>query len=220
MRKISLDLYGVSADDVGSGQGDAFNVFQPLVARIFNLLSNPLRLLRGRIGTGHSILTDIGAYAVCSSPHLKDYGPDYGVTSGVGMIRSIRQELMSEGCEVEIITTGAQVIGWNISATVLSVLTSDSVQISASAYSANDSTYYQAGQAVQYLPLNDHDSASSVLTIQSVVGDVVTFTSAHSISVIGGTLESAVYAGADGYAYLASNATPPLINSDQAQEYS
>jgi hypothetical protein len=64
MRKISLDLYGVSADDVGSGQGDAFNVFQPLVARIFNLLSNPLRLWRGRIGTGHSILTDIGAYAV------------------------------------------------------------------------------------------------------------------------------------------------------------
>ena len=220
MRKISLDLYGVSADDVGSGQGDAFNVFQPLVARVFNLLSNPLRLWRGRIGTGHSILTDIGAYAVCSSPHLKDYGPDYGVTSGVGMIRSIRQELMSEGCEVEIITTGAQVIGWNLSATVLSVLTSDSVQVSASAYSADDSTYYQSGQAVQYLPLNDHDSAGSVLTIQSVVGDVVTFTGAHSISVIGGTLESAVYAGADGYAYLASNATPPLINSDQAQEYS
>jgi hypothetical protein len=112
------------------------------------------------------------------------------------MIRSIRQELMSEGCELEIITTGAQVIGWNLSATVLSVPSSNSVQISASAYSADDSTYYKAGQAVQYLPLNDHDSAGSVLTIQSVVGDVITFIGAHSISVIGGTLESAVYAGA------------------------
>ena len=127
---------------------------------------------------------------------------------------------MSEGCELEIITTGAQVIGWNLSATVLSVLSSNSVQISASAYSTDDSTYYKAGQFVQYLPLNDHDSAGSVLTIQSVVGDVITFIGAHSISVIGGTLESAVYSSVNGYAYLSSNATPPLILSDQAQEYS
>ena len=52
--KIQLDLYGVSSDQIGGTAGDSFSFFLPIVQRIFNLLSNPIRLWRGSIGSGQS----------------------------------------------------------------------------------------------------------------------------------------------------------------------
>ncbi|MBV53075.1 MAG: hypothetical protein CL816_03300, partial [Coxiellaceae bacterium] len=93
--KITLTLPGLSSDEFGRGAGDRYAEFLPISSRIFNLLSNPLRVWRGSIATGQSIYLDVGSYVSVSSPHLKGYGDAYGVTDGVGMVRSIRQELMS-----------------------------------------------------------------------------------------------------------------------------
>jgi len=104
--KISLDLYGVTLDQVGRGAGDSYDYFFPTYSRLFNLLSNPLRVWRGSVSTGRSIYLDLGSYLTVSSPLLKGYGVDYGVSSSVAMIRSIRQNLMNEGAEVELLSTG------------------------------------------------------------------------------------------------------------------
>jgi hypothetical protein len=231
--KITLDLFGVSSTQIGSTGGDSFSFFLPVVSRIFNLLSNPLRLWRGSIGTGQSALIDIGRYALVSSDRLKAYGPEYGVTDGVGLIRSIRQELMSEGCELEILSTGTRTTGWNDSALVLAVPSTTTVTIDQDVFSktdilgntVKDSEFFKADDVVDYVLEGDHDSSITGLTIQSVVDNgttaTITFTGTHGIVAAGGTLEPTVYTSAvadqkiDAYI---SNASGILGASDDGKE--
>lgn len=222
--QITISLAGVSSAQFGRGAGDIFAEFLPTSSRIFRLLSNPLRVWRGSIGTGKSSLFDLGTYIECSSPHLRDYSDNYGVTEGVGMIRSIRQELMSEGCDLEIINTGLQVVAWNASAEVEVVDSSTVVTIFLDIYSSNntDNIYFKAGDLVDYLPLGDQDNALIGLEIQSIVNNTITFTSAHGITAAYGTLEPTTFANASTHhqndAYLANNSD--IINTTiAAQEY-
>jgi len=222
-RKISLDLYGVSSDQFGSGTGDPYNHFLPMVARLFQILSNPLRVWRGSIGSGPSIYLDLGSYAIVNSPLLKGYGVDYGVTDGVGMIRSIRQELMGEGCQLEIISTGLEPVAWNASANVINVPNVQQVEVSASHFGADDISAFAVLDVVDFLPVYDEDSAITGLKISAIAGQLITFSAPHGIASLG-TIESTTYANATGDlkldGYLASTASPPLINSTKAQVYS
>ena len=77
------------------------------------------------------MLLDVGSYVSVSSPLLKGYGDEWGVSGEVGMVRSIRQDLMREGAEIELISFGISSVRWNASATVSSVVDSTSVLISA-----------------------------------------------------------------------------------------
>ena len=71
---IELDLYGFTSARLGFGAGDRYSAFLPTFSRIFNVLSNPLRLWRGSIGTGKSIYLDVGSYITVTSSHLRGYG--------------------------------------------------------------------------------------------------------------------------------------------------
>ena len=232
--KITLDLFGVSSNQIGGSAGDSYSFFLPIVSRIFALLSNPLRLWRGSIGTGQSALIDIGRYALVNSDHLKGYGPEYGVENGVGFIKSIRQELMLEGCEIEILTTGSKSAGWNDSAKVLSIPASNSVTIDQDVFSktnligesVKDSSFFKVGDLVDYVLDGDHDNSILKLNIASIVDNgstaTITFTSAHSITTTGGTLEPTFYTFAsidqklDAYI---STAAGVLGSSDDGKEY-
>ena len=223
--KITLTLPGLSSDDFGRGAGDRFAEFLPTSSRIFNLLSNPLRVWRGEIGTGQSIYLDVGSYVKVSSPHLKGYSDAYGVVDGVGMVRAIRQELMSEGCQVEIIVTGLSPVAWNATAKVTSI-TLDSVTVSEDDFSSStvdDVSFFRVGDVVDYVPLGDHDNAITGLTIQSISTNTITFTAAHGISSLNGTLEPTIYANASALhqadAYLA-NVSDAINTTVDAQEYS
>jgi len=153
-------------------------------------------------------LIDIGRYALVSSDRLKAYGQDYGVTDGVGLIRSIRQELMNEGCELEILTTGTRTAGWNDSAKVLTVPTTTTVTIDQDVFSntnllgesVKDSSFFKVDDVVDYVLEGDHDNSITGLTIQSIVDNgsdaTITFTAAHGISSAGGTLEPTIYTNA------------------------
>jgi hypothetical protein len=223
--QITLELAGISSDQFGRGAGNVYAEFLPTSARIFNLLSNPLRMWRGSIGTGQSSLLDLGAYVKCSSPHLRDYSDNYGVTDGIAMVRSIRQELMSEGCELELITTGLTAVAWNSSATVATMPTSTTVTVNANDFSSSsiaDVSFFAVGDVVDYVPKGAQDTAINGLTISDITSNTITFTSAHTISVAGGTLEPTTYANASDThksdAYLASSSD--LLNStDDAKEY-
>jgi hypothetical protein len=221
---IDLDLYGYSSAQIGFGSGDYYTAFLPVFSRIFRILSDPLRVWRGSIGTGKSIFLDVGSYLTVSSPHLKGYGATYGVTNGVGQLRSIRQELMGEGAEIELIHSGLKSTGWNAAADVTSTLTSTSVLISTNNYTSTDifgdtvrdGQFFQAGDVVDYLPRGDEDNAITGLVILSVTGtffNTVTFTTAHGITATGGTIEPTAYGSASTnhkqYAYI-----------DQNEEYS
>ena len=223
--KITLTLPGLSSDEFGRGAGDRYAEFLPISSRIFNLLSNPLRVWRGSIGTGQSIYLDVGSYVSVSSPHLKGYSDTYGVTDGVGMVRSIRQELMSEGCELEILVTGLSPVAWNVTAKVISI-TLDSVTVSEDAFSdsvVDDVSFFSVDDVVDYVPLGDHDNAITGLVISSITGNTITFTANHGIASLNGTLESTTYASASTQhqadAYLANSSD--IINTTiDAQEYS
>ena len=224
--KITLSLPGVSSRDFGRNAGDNFNFFLPSSSRIFNILSNPLRVWKGSIGTGPSAFLDVGSYVTVSSPHLRGYSDSYGVTNGVGMVRSINQELMSEGCEIELLTTGLNPVAWNATAKVSLISTSTSVQIESNAFSRtneNDASFFQVGDVVDYVPQGDHDNAIIGLVIQSISSNTITFTSPHSISANKGTLEPTTFANAStthqADAYLANASS--IINTDtEAQEFS
>jgi len=218
--KISLELYGVDAEEIGAGAGDAYNYFLPIAARVFNVLSNPMRLWAGDIGTGQSIYLDVGSYVKCSSPHLKGMGDEYGVTEEIGMIKSINQELMAEGCSLEIIKTGITSVNWNSTLKVTFVTSTTVLTVSTNEFSDNDIGFFSAGDVVDFLPYGNEDGAIIGLTIQSIVGSLVTFTAAHGVSTLG-TLEPTVYTSASEShkkdAYLADNGI--LGTSDEAQEY-
>ena len=219
--KVTIDLYGLNSIDVGSGAGDAFNYFLPIASRVFNVLSDPMRLWTGSIGTGKSIFLEVGSYVKCSSPHLKDLGDSYGVTDKIGMVKSINQELMSEGCELEIIRTGISVVNWNSTLKVTTVTSVTQLTVSTNTFSSDDTSFFAVNDVVDFLPFGNEDGAITGLTIQSIVGAVVTFTAAHGVSTLG-TLEPTTYnnASADHKqdAYLAS-AAGVLGSSDKAQEY-
>jgi hypothetical protein len=224
--QITLTLPGVSSDQFGRGAGDVYAEFLPTSQRIFNLLSNPLRVWRGSIGTGKSALLDLGSYVTASSPHLRGYGDSYGVTNGIGFIRSIRQELMGEGCDLELLTTGLSPVAWNATATVATIPTGTTVTVNQNDFSrssVDDSSFFTAGDHVDYLPLGDHDNGITGLVIQSISGNTITFTAAHGISAAGGTLEPTTYGSASDEhkqdAYLA-NASNVIDSTEEAQEYS
>lgn len=223
--KITLTLPGLSSDSFGRGAGDRFAEFLPTSSRVFNLLSNPLRVWRGDISTGQSIYLDVGSYVKVSSPHLKGYSDSYGVVDGVGMVRSINQELMSEGCSLEIIVTGLNPVAWNATAKVTSI-TPTTATVSEDDFSdstVDDVSFFKAGDVVDYVPRGDHDNAITGLTIQSISGNTITFTAAHGIASLNGTLESTTYANASAThqadAYLA-NASDKINTTVDAQEYS
>lgn len=221
--KVTLDLPGVSSDQFGRGVGDAYDSFIPVASRIFNLLANPLRLWRGSISTGSSIYLDLGSYLDVTSSHLKGYSDSYGVTNAIGMIRSINQNLLDEGTELELITTGLSPVAWNASATVATIPTSTSITINADDFSEADINFFSVGDVVDYMPSGDQDNSITGLEIDSISGSTITFTAAHGISSAGGTIEPTTYANAssdhqnDGYLANVNN----VINSNvNAQKYS
>ena len=168
---------------------------------------------------------DVGSYVAVSSPHFRGYSDEYGVNDGIGMVTAIRQELMNEGCELEIVTTGLTPVAWNATARVTSI-TLTSVTVSTDAFSrsnVDDVSFYQVGDKVDYLPRGNHDGATTGLEIQLITGNVITFTAPHGITTLNGTLEPSTYADASvdhrRDAYLANN--NDIINTTvDAQEYS
>jgi hypothetical protein len=142
------------------------------------------------------------------------------------MIRSINQELMGEGCDLEILSTGLSPVAWNATATVTTITSVTKVEVKANDYSRTDTAdinSFKVGDVIDYLPNGNHDAAITGLEIQAITGNIITFTTSHGITATGGTLEPTTYANAsaghqaDAYLANASN----LINSTvQAQEYS
>ena len=223
MKKIDIEVRGLTLEDVGDGAGDSFGFFLPTSARLFNLLSNPAREWVGSIGTGPSMLLDVGSYVRVTSKHLKGYDDGYGVTDQIGFVRGMTQELMGEGCQLEMIALGLEPVTWNASALVNTIDSVTSVTVEATQFSDDDASYFKAGDVVDYLPLANEDGALTGLIIASVVGQTITFTSVHSITTTGGTLEPTSYSSASAThkadAYLASNDALPVLSSERAQDY-
>ena len=217
---ISIDLYGLSGMDIGSGAGDAYNYLLPIASRIFNTMSSPSIEWKLSIGTGQSIYLDVGSYVKVTSPHLKGYDDSYGVTDKIGMIQSINQNLMSEGAELSIIHTGISVVNWNSTLRITFVSSSISLTFDAAYYSDDDKAFFQAGDIVDFLPFGDEDNSINGLEIQSISGVVVTFTTAHGITTLG-TIEPTIYTSASDDHKIDAYLSDGLILgiSDEAKEY-
>ena len=130
---------------------------------------------------------------------------------------------MGEGCQLEIISTGLEAVAWNASANVVNIPNVQQVEVSASYFGADDISAFSKNDVVDFLPVYDEDSAITGLVISAITGQTITFTAPHGITTLG-TIESTTYASATGDlkldGYLASTASPPLINSTKAQVYS
>jgi len=202
-KSINLKLYGVRGEDFGRSYADILSFFKTVYSRLFRLLSNPLRLWRGAIGTGQSIYTDLGSYWGVTSDHYKGYGDEYGITNSVAMIRAIDQDLMGEGCTLELLHLNEQVVGYNASARVSAVISPTVLEMYANTYAlydrdggaVHDVAFFSAGDVVDYLPLADEDNITT-LTISSINNDQVTFSSAHGVSVINGDIQPTTFLNA------------------------
>tara|TARA_Y100000592_G_scaffold9199_2_gene12877 strand:+ start:20841 stop:23885 length:3045 start_codon:yes stop_codon:yes gene_type:complete len=216
---ISIDLYGLNSEDIGGTPGDAYDYLLPIAARIFNTMSNPNIEWSLSIGTGKSIFLDVGSYIKVSSPHLKGYQDSYGVSDSIGMIKSINQNLMNEGSELKIVHTGISFVNWNSALKVTFVTSNISLTVSNNTYSDNDTSFFKAGDIVDFLPFGDEDNSINSLEILSIINNIVTFTAVHNIITLG-TIEPSSYTLATSNhkadAYLSNLG---LIGADQAQEY-
>jgi hypothetical protein len=229
-RKIDLDLRGVSSNEIGNTYQEILNFFKPVFGRIFRLLSNPLRLWRFSVGTGASIDCDLGSYYKITSDHLKGYGDEYGISNGIGMVRSISQGLMSEGADLEFIHLDSKVVGWHDSALVSSIIDADTVEVNANTYSLYnqlgqstvDASWFSVGDKVLYFEIANQATTTS-LTISEVSGNQLTFTANHGISGGGGIITPDVASLATSsqleQAYLADSSTGLLNNTLTPQEY-
>jgi hypothetical protein len=217
---INIDLYGLQIQDVGAGAGDIYNYLLPLASRVFNTLSYPMINWHIATSTGKSIYLDVGTYVKVSSPHLKSYSDSYGVTDGIGMIKSITQELMSEGCTLEVVHTGIKVVNWNSALKVTFVTSTNVLTVASAEFSDNDLSFFKVGDLVDFLPFADQDNSITGLEISSISGNDITFTAAHGVSTLG-TLEPTTYNNASddhkADAYLSNGRI--LGTSDTAQEY-
>ena len=217
---IDIELYGLQVQDVGAGAGDIYNYLLPLASRVFNTLSYPMINWHIATSTGKSIYLDVGTYVKVSSPHLKSYSDSYGVTDEIGMIKSITQELMSEGCTLEVVHTGIKVVNWNSALKVTFVTSTNVLTVASAEFSDNDLSFFKAGDLVDFLPFADQDNSITGLEISSISGNNITFTAAHGVSTLG-TLEPTTYNNASddhkADAYLSNGRI--LGTSDTAQEY-
>ena len=216
---ITIDLYGLNSVDVGSGAGDAYNYLLPIASRIFNTMSNPCITWKMSIGTGKSMFLDIGSYVKVTSPHLKSYSDSFGITDEIGMITSINQNLMSEGCELEILHTGISVSNWNSTLRVTFITSTTAITVASNCYSDDDLSFFQEGDRVDFLPFGDEDNAITNLKIISIVGTLITFASVHNITTLG-TIEPTQFSlASDDHKIDAYLSDGNVLGTEDAKEY-
>lgn len=183
------------------------------------------------MGTGPSIDTDLGSYYQITSDHLKGYGDTYGVSSAMGMVRSINQQLMGEGAEIEVIHIDAKAVGWNDSAVVSTVVSTTEIDVTANVYSLYDqqgestvdASWFSVGDSVLYYPKADQGNTTA-LTISQIDGNRLTFSSSHGISTTGGIISANIASSATSSqlsesCYMANSSTGLLNGSLPPQEY-
>ena len=107
---------------------------------------------------------------------------------------------------------------------VASVTNATTIEVNANQFSASgaDVDFFKVGDVVQHIPRGNQDAAGAQLTIQSITSNTIKFTTAHSISSGGGTIEPATYSAASSVhqedAYLSNNSDTINVSVD-AQEY-
>jgi hypothetical protein len=228
---LELSLYGATAEELGQNTADIYSAVRPLYTRIFRLGSDPVRLWRGVVGFGLGHLLEVGAYVTVSSPELRGYEDSYGVSSGIGMVRSVRQALTGEGVDVEILHYNFGSAGWNVSAELASIVDADTIEVENFTYARGtspigqlryDVQLFSVGDVVDYIPPGDEDNPTT-LTIDSISGNQITFTAAHGIASAVGHIEPTTYNTAASQhkarAYLADSAGTLGTAGDDGQEY-
>lgn len=184
--KEEYELRGLTDNIIGGiNATEVYNYLLPAVARLFGLYGEPHRIWNFSLGSGKALELDCcSTIKVTSSRHLKDYSDDFGVSNKVGRVKKLRISLMNEGAEVECFHFGKKTPTWNVAGKVLT-FGSNTVTINNAYYSSNDPSYFKAGDVVKIYYLLSYDTspvASNTLTIQSVVGNVITFTTNHGIA--------------------------------------
>jgi len=228
---LDLQLYGATAEELGQNTADIYSALRPVFTRIFRIGSDPVRLWRGTVGFYLGHLLEVGAYVQVSSPELRGYGDAYGVSAGVGMVRSVRQSLTGEGVEVEVLHYGFGSTGWNVSAEVAAITNATTIEVSSLTYGRGQSPtgatrydveFFSVGDVVDYIPPGDEDSAVT-LTISSISGNEIAFSAAHGIASAVGHIEPTTYDSApashQARAYLADAAGTLGTAANDGQEY-
>ena len=231
--RLSLDLhlYGATAEELGQNTADIYSALRPVFTRIFRIGSDPVRLWRGTVGFHLGHLLEVGTYVDVSSPHLRGYGDSYGVSSGVGMVQSVRQSLTGEGVDVELLHYGFSSTGWNVAAEVAAIINTTTIEVSSLTYGRGQSPtgatrldveFFSVGDVIDYIPPGDEDSATT-LTIASISGNEIKFSAAHGIASAVGHIESTAYdtapASHRARAYLADAAGTLGTAATDGQEY-
>ena len=177
--KMDLELYGLTSNIIGgTRRTEIYPFLRPTIGRLFRLYGEPIRVWNFSVGSGKALDLDIGGAISVTSEYLKGYEDAYGITNEVGMIRRISINLVDEGAELEVAHFGLSSPTWNAAAKISAIVNTTTVTVEAARYSEADISYFAVGDNVVIYSLSNNDLKGS-LTIQSIEGQNITFTTTH-----------------------------------------
>lgn len=177
--KMELDLYGLTSNIIGGvRRTEIYPFLRPTIGRLFRLYGEPIRVWNFSVGSGKALDLDIGGAIAVTSEFLKGYDDEYGIVNKVGMIRRVNINLIDEGADLEVAHFGLSSPTWNASLKVNSIVDTTTVSVEPALYSEDDISYFAVEDTVVIYNLYNNDLKGS-LTIQSINGTNITFTTTH-----------------------------------------
>lgn len=179
--RMELSLYGLTSEIIGGvTRAEIYPFLRPTLARLFKLFSQPVRKWTFSVGSGKSLLLDLGSLVKINSQYLRGYDDTMGVSSAIAMITSIDVKLMEEGASLELLHYEDQGTVYNASAKVSSIYSLSALDFNQNTFSTQgDLSFFRVGDIVTLQSTISDTSATK--TIQSIIGNRVFFTTNHGV---------------------------------------
>lgn len=179
--RMELNLYGLTSDIIGgTSRAEIFPFMRTTLARLFRLFSQPIRKWAFSVGSGQSVLLDLGSLVKINSQFLRGYEDTMGVTSAMGMITSIDIKLMEEGAGLEVLHYDDGGTVYNAAAQVALVYSASALDFEENFFSIQgDLSFFRVGDSVRLQ--SQLADTSTTRTILSITGNRVVFTANHGV---------------------------------------
>jgi hypothetical protein len=223
-RSMELQLQGIETNQIGGPTNtEIYNYFAPSIGRLLKLHGFPVRSWQFSIGTNKALLLDVGSRVKVTSQFLKGNEDSWGITSQVGMVRTINMGNQTASTSLEVIHYGFKTAVWNASMRWLSSNGSHTVTVQKDYYTSDDISLFEVGDFVKYH--NAITGSVTSLKIESIdtVLNRITFTTVHGI-VQAGSFAHSTYALNEGNtastrAFIADTSSSLGVSGVSAYEY-
>jgi len=184
-----IRLYGVriNAQSPNSQRAEVL----PIAARRFAQFGSPRIIISGGVSYSDSLLIDPGATIVFSAATADDFDGSRGLSSVVGVVRSISRNPSEQRSKVEIVYTGRNGAGWSPSMLATAAPAATKLTVEANEYSPTrheitgetmtDASFYAVGDPDDVVRTGNYGARVSTV-ITAIVGSTITLGAAHGLA--------------------------------------